>query len=878
MQSDSPTPGGALVDAPNTDGLVRHAYRQIVAARLGNGCAQLGARALQRLRFTYDPDGKVVRALDLAQDGPGAVLPSPVSARRDFRYDVHGRLIEATGRVHQALLPHDYVPGTAGTIGGARHLSLDNGAALERYTQRFTYDVSGNLRRAQHAGTTASWSTDFWVADGSNRSLAALDPNGVPVLDPAAHFDATGNTVALAHLRSIAWSWRGCLTRAVTIARPGGVVDDERYAYGADRMRVRKVATRRVAGGSGGDQIETREVVYVGDQERVRVRRNGALVLERWTTHVGDGDRRVAVVDRHTIDTLGHEVDVIGSARVRYHLTTPQGSTSLELDEAGGLISYEEYLPHGGGAFIAGDDARDVARRDVRYAGKERDRATGLHAYPYRYYAPWLGRWLSCDPIGPKDDLNLYQFVQGDPIGKVDPRGTEGWTWSPSIPGGSTIQIEFLEPPRTADAVASRSPASSSPSTQKPWWFPDLGTAPAAAPPPVTAPDFVPGDPLASSQALPVVHPFASAFPKPATDDIGVWHDLPALSPPDTTLHFSEGYFNQQWGAGWDEIRNSDNAWHDRAILGALVVAETPLAAIEETARTVLNIPDAVINSGTSLGEHIARTVILLRMGERDAATVEGLSALRDAATGFNELASVAAPFVPGPRLAPPRPFGPEPAPSLGLAAADDLAVVPPQARVALADDAVTATGTAAATESSAATTVARTEATAAASATETAATRVAAEVGTAEPVKPGVISGTEYAKKKLAAARDPSARGEIEVAEILQSEGTNVHFQKAIGRRGTGTADLAVGGEANTGAGGIVVDVYTPTVSSVDKVIYHIAEKNNQAPNIIVNIRSNPHLSLEQFGTAEELLEKLRNIIAPDGGTMNIRSVRVIK
>ena len=465
------TPDGALVDAPITVGIVRDAHRRIAADQLGNRCvqawqydrdtgrliaqdAQHGTRALQRLRFTYDPDGKVVRALDLAQDGPGAVLPSPVSARRDYRYDAHGRLLEATGRVHQALLPHDDIPGTAGTIGGARHLSLDNGAALERYTQRFTYDASGNLRRVQHAGSTASWSTDFWVADGSNRSISALDPAGVPVVDPAAHFDAAGNTVALAHLRSIAWSWRGCLTRAVTIARPGSVDDDERYAYGADRMRARKLATRLVAGGSGGDQIETREVVYVGDQERVRVRRNGALVLERWTTHVGDGDRRVAVVDRHTLDTLGHEVDALGPARVRYHLTTPQGSTSLELDEAGGLISYEEYLPHGGGAFIAGDDARDVARRDLRYASQERDRATGLHAYPFRYYAPWLGRWLSPDPIGPKDDLNLYQFVNGDPIANIDPLGLEGHHWWTPIPDLPVDKPDSHEPARPSPSLS----------------------------------------------------------------------------------------------------------------------------------------------------------------------------------------------------------------------------------------------------------------------------------------------------------------------------------------------------------------------------------------------------------------------------------------
>ncbi|MEZ4400855.1 MAG: RHS repeat-associated core domain-containing protein [Kofleriaceae bacterium] len=409
--------------------------------RLVEQDAVRAGRQWQGLRYTYDADGLITRAQDVAQDGAGAIVPAAVSARRDFAYDAHGRLLEATGRIHQALLPQDGGPAAAGSglVGGARHLSLNNGAALERFTQRFTYDAGGNLRRVQHLGTTASWATDYWVAAGSNRSVLAVDGNGVPVsdVDAAASFDARGNLTRLAHLRAMTWSWRGCLAAAVTVERAAGPVDDgERYAYGADRMRVRKVETRLVAatgGGADGSQpvIETRDVVYLGGgQERVRVRRgSGAgadtIILERWTTHVEDGERRVAVLDRHTVDTLAAEVDTIGPARVRYQLTTPQGSASVELDDTGRLISYEEYLPHGASAFIAGDDAREVARRDVRYAGKERDRATGLQAYPYRYYAPWLARWLTCDPIGPKDGLNLYAFVGGDPIGMVDPEGTE---------------------------------------------------------------------------------------------------------------------------------------------------------------------------------------------------------------------------------------------------------------------------------------------------------------------------------------------------------------------------------------------------------------------------------------------------------------------
>ncbi|MFB9160454.1 RHS repeat-associated core domain-containing protein, partial [Chromobacterium violaceum] len=40
---------------------------------------------------------------------------------------------------------------------------------------------------------------------------------------------------------------------------------------------------------------------------------------------------------------------------------------------------------------------------------------TGLYDYGYRYYAPWLGRWLNPDPAGTVDGLNLYRMVRNNP-------------------------------------------------------------------------------------------------------------------------------------------------------------------------------------------------------------------------------------------------------------------------------------------------------------------------------------------------------------------------------------------------------------------------------------------------------------------------------
>lgn len=66
------------------------------------------------------------------------------------------------------------------------------------------------------------------------------------------------------------------------------------------------------------------------------------------------------------------------------------------------------------------------------YTGREWDRETGLYYYRARYYDPMEGRFIGKDPIGfAGGDVNLYGYVQNNPVNLIDPNGLIGvpWQW-----------------------------------------------------------------------------------------------------------------------------------------------------------------------------------------------------------------------------------------------------------------------------------------------------------------------------------------------------------------------------------------------------------------------------------------------------------------
>ena len=67
----------------------------------------------------------------------------------------------------------------------------------------------------------------------------------------------------------------------------------------------------------------------------------------------------------------------------------------------------------------------EVSLKRYRYTGMERDEETGLNYHGARYYAVWLGRWCSCDPINIAGGVNFYAYTSSNPMKNTDKNGLQ---------------------------------------------------------------------------------------------------------------------------------------------------------------------------------------------------------------------------------------------------------------------------------------------------------------------------------------------------------------------------------------------------------------------------------------------------------------------
>lgn len=364
---------------------------------------------LQSLRYTYDPAGNILTqsddALERVYHGNAEISPLSV-----YTYDALYQLTRATGRRKKGGMEKD-VP------------HPNDKMALESYIERYSYDNAGNRTSIRHQSPSENHTIDIILSTRSNHAVRADIRGHAAVIQPEEvdkFFDANGNQTDIGKQHPLRWDEQNQLQNAVLITRESGKNDTEYYHYDAEGKRVRKVLQTY---GENGQSVTLREVLYLGNLEIRRTLKGN----DPATTKTIQESRHLRLMDDERcfatfVRWINTPPSGLAPVSATYHLHDLLDSCTVQTDAKGNIICREEFSPYGQTLLFAATGSA-AALKCYRYADAERD-VSGLYHYGARYYDPATGRWLSPDPAGTVDGLNLYTFVGGNPTSYEDREGT----------------------------------------------------------------------------------------------------------------------------------------------------------------------------------------------------------------------------------------------------------------------------------------------------------------------------------------------------------------------------------------------------------------------------------------------------------------------
>jgi len=192
---------------------------------------------------------------------------------------------------------------------------------------------------------------------------------------------------------------------------------DISFSYDAEGRRVKK----HVVEYADGSPVAEKTITYVWDGWELLYERHqlpsGLTTLERkylWGPDIADGRAGGAggllLMREKRGDTTTEIIPLYDGT----------GHVVALTDIEKNLLAEYAYGPFGEKILATGSRANS---NPWRYATKYLDQETGLYYFGHRYYDPVTGQWLSREPLGESESINLYVYAGNDPINHVDVQG-----------------------------------------------------------------------------------------------------------------------------------------------------------------------------------------------------------------------------------------------------------------------------------------------------------------------------------------------------------------------------------------------------------------------------------------------------------------------
>ena len=391
---------GVTLPGPVTINYTYDAAGNLTSVTDPSGTTTMTFDLLGRRLTRTDPNGKTV-AFTYTPAGRLRTVTYPGGNAVTYTYDTAGRLAEITDwRSNQTTFQYD-------ALNRVTQVNLPNGTRT-----LYTYDTAGRVatRVNQKADATviASYAYSYTPA-GQIATVQGSQPlTGSPSPSVSSYSFDPINRMLSANVNGVlttyAFDDRGNLT-----SKAGGGTTTT-YTYDALNRLV-----------SVADGTNTTAYTYDGAGNRLTKTYNGTTT--RYVREGGaiyctlDGSGNVQTYNIYA-GSLLYSLDAAGNKRA-YH-SDERGSIMGITDAGQNLVQSYDYDPYG--KLIASSGGLVNAFQYVGAHGVLADE-NGLYHMQARYYDPEARRFVNEDPLSLSAGLNLYGYVGGDPVNRIDPAG-----------------------------------------------------------------------------------------------------------------------------------------------------------------------------------------------------------------------------------------------------------------------------------------------------------------------------------------------------------------------------------------------------------------------------------------------------------------------
>ena len=269
---------------------------------------------------------------------------------------------------------------------------------------RYSYDLIGNRQTDQ-----AQTATTPWAYNGNNELLHA----GFAAFD----YNAAGSTIAERDPQTDAATRSYRYNSEERMSEVRGEANQPIASYYYDPMgrRLWKTLQPGAEGHSGAAGPETVYLAYSDEGYAAEFTLPGEPAAAPAAGPTASQYSNVwlyAPIAVWSTDPIASKAPAGWRYLQADHLGTPQ-LTINSAGTAGGQLRPAAF----GSTLEQGDP------QALRFAGQINDRETGMHYNYFRDYEPDTGRYVESDPIGLRGGINMYGYVDGQPIRSKDRKG-----------------------------------------------------------------------------------------------------------------------------------------------------------------------------------------------------------------------------------------------------------------------------------------------------------------------------------------------------------------------------------------------------------------------------------------------------------------------